>query len=172
MIRLKNCLNYFPWFEYAYCSVHDSKTRRTASLFLSPYSSTFYSLFCFFSFSTFRCFHRSLERHTLFFCSVLHYQTSRTTSHLHSSFENSTHLSSNGTLPSTLLGSLPNDAAAPTKYADRFNYILAKPLWLGFIQIDEEALGTAIQKIQPISTGQTRFQRDRLVLDWYVISVV
>ena len=65
------------------------------------------------------------------------------------------------------LNGLLNDVDAPTKCPDLNYTVIADSPLLGFIQIDEEGARNGQQKIQPISTGQTRFQRDRLVLDWY-----
>ena len=62
---------------------------------------------------------------------------------------------------------LLNDATAPTKYANLDYTVIADSPLLGFIQIDEEVARNGHTKNSTYLTGQTRFQRDRLVLDWY-----
>jgi hypothetical protein len=56
----------------------------------------------------------------------------------------------------------------PSKYANLDYTVIADSPLLGFIQIDEEVARNDHTKNSTYLTGQTRFQRDRLVLDWYL----
>ena len=66
------------------------------------------------------------------------------------------------------LDGLLNDHDAPTKYTDLHYTVIADSFLLGFIQIDEEGARNGHTKNSTYLKGQTRFQRDRLVLDWYL----